>query len=324
MLVFFLGLFLYLIESFLFVILFAIAIVISTYSLYEKILKKIKRPVISSAIMIIFLSLIIILPTYLITLKLYQDSVDFYINKGELIHNLQIENCDSQVCQTLNSNIKVISDSLTRAINSFGSSVSSYLYSFITSLSNFFIQIFIFYVCLFYFYVDKERFLKTLKKIVPLKTHHKEALIIKFKKVSTAVFLDTLLIALMQGVLVGIGFYIFGLPSGIVWGIIASFFALLPFIGSGFIWGSASLSLILTGDYVSGIGFLMYGIIVVSFSDNLVRPYLLEKSIHIHPFLILLSIMGGIKVFGFLGIFYGPIIISMLVTLIDLYDINFK
>lgn len=324
LLIFFLGLFLYLIQSFLFVILFAIAIVIASYSIYEKILSKIKRPVLASATIILLFSIIIILPTYLISLKLYQDSVDFYVNHGEVLQNIELKNCEYETCDTINSNIELITNSVSNILNSIGSSLSSYLYSFITSISNFVIQIFIFYVCLFYFYLDKERFLKTFKKLVPLKTHYKEALIIKFKKVCTAVFLDTLLIAIMQGTLVGIGFYIFGLPSGILWGIVASFLALLPFIGSGFVWITASIYLIISGDYFSGVGFLIYGAVIVSFSDNLIRPYLLEKSIHIHPFLILLSIMGGIKVFGFLGIFYGPIIISMLVALIELYEINFK
>ena len=323
LLLFFLGLFIHLIQSFLFVILFAIAIVISTYSIYESIQKIVKKSVLASGIMLVLISVIMLLPTYLISVKLYQDSLTLYDNRNE-IYNFEISNCESQTCDQLESNLKLFFSSTLSTVQSFGESLGRYIYSFLTSLSNFIIQIFIFYVCLFYFYLDKERFLTTFKRLLPLKTQYKEALIIKFKKVCTAVFLDTLLIAIMQGTLVGIGFYLFGLEGGIIWGIIASFLALLPFLGSGFIWIPASLYLLLIGDYAQGIGFFLYGAIVVSLSDNLVRPYLLEKSIHVHPFLILLSIMGGIKIWGFLGIFYGPIIVSMLVSLIELYDIEFK
>ena len=179
------------------------------------------------------------------------------------------------------------------------------------------------YVSLFYFFINKDSFISNIKKITPLDTQTKEVLHHKLTVVCRAVFVNTLFMALIQGILVGLGLYFFGIIGSALWGLIAAFLALIPFIGASIIWVPVSIFLLLSGNLYGGIGLLIYGGIVIAGSDSLLRPILLERSIHIHPFLILLSIMGGIQIFGFVGIFYGPIIISILIALLELYDFNF-
>ena len=324
LLLIFLALFALLLYPFLFVILFALAIVITTYPLYKKILKAVKKPIMSASLMLLLLTIIVVLPSYLILVKLFDDGVSFYNQSDSFLENSALHSCQNPICDRIQGNLEIIASTVSYRLANFSDSLSDNSLSIFASLSSLGIQIFILYVCLFYFYLDRDSFMRTIKNLLPLKTHYKEALIEKFRRVCSAVFLDSLLIAILQGTLVGIGFYIFGLPSALIWGIIASFLALLPLIGSGFIWVPGGLFLILTGDYISGIGLLLYGLLIVSMSDNLVRPLLLEKSIHVHPFLILMSIMGGIEIFGFTGIFYGPIIISLLVALVDMFEFEFK
>ena len=320
----FLILFIYLIHPFIFVILFALAIVISSYPLYQKTLNIIRKPILTASLMLIFLSIIFILPTVMVSLKLY-NSVQSYSNSDFIENDLELlNNCDTDVCYRIEQNIKIVSELVSDVLSNISKYFQEYFYSILSSLTNFSVHLFIFYVCLFYFYLDKENFTTTLKKLLPLKAQYKESLLEKFKRVCSAVFLDTLLIACMQGILVGIGFYLFGVKGAIIWGVISIFLSLLPFIGSALVWIPASVFLLLSGNIFAGVGLFLYGAIIVSLSDNLVRPLLLEKSIHVHPFLILLSLMGGLQIFGFVGLFYGPIIISMLVALIDLFDFEFK
>ena len=165
--------------------------------------------------------------------------------------------------------------------------------------------------------------MRYIKRIIPMKTQYKTALFIRFEDVISAVFVNNILVAIMQGTLVGMGFWGFGIPSPIFWGAIAAFFALIPIIGPPIVWVPGVIYLFLMGNYYPALGLIIFGLII-GISDNIVRPILLKKKIEVHPFLILLSILGGLEVFGFLGIFMGPIIISLLVSVMHLYKLDFK
>ncbi len=156
-----------------------------------------------------------------------------------------------------------------------------------------------------------------------MKNEYKNALFIRFREVTMAVFVDSILIAIIQGTLVGLGFALFGISSPIFWGVIASFFALVPMIGSTVIWIPAVIYLFFINNIYMAIGLAIYCVVIVGFSDNVIHPILLKQKISVHPFLILISILGGIEIFGFIGIFLGPIIISLLISVLNLYGLEF-
>jgi predicted PurR-regulated permease PerM len=176
----------------------------------------------------------------------------------------------------------------------------------------------------FFFLRDGDELMRYIKRILPLQSSHKEALLLRFRDVTLAVFVDNLFVAFLQGSLVGLGFWIFGLQAPIFWGVIAMFFALIPFIGTSVVWLPAALYLALTGKWITAVLLTLYGMIVVGLSDNVTRPLLLKGKIQVHPFLILLSILGGIEVFGvFMGLFIGPMIVSFLISVIQLYQLDY-
>lgn len=323
LLIFFLALSLYLLTPFIFVILLALAIVITSYPLYEKILLVVRKKPISALIMLLIITIIVLFPTYFISLVLYEQTIKIYMQKDFIIESNFLSNCSSSACSIIYEHINTLVESVNVILNNVALQINNNIGVIINSLSQFLIQIFMLYVSLFYFFMNKESFITNIKKITPLDTQTKEILHYKLKIVCRAVFVNTLLMALIQGVLVGFGLYFFGIAGSALWGLIAAFLALIPFVGASIIWAPVAIFLIISGNLYTGIGLLVYGGIIVSGSDSLLRPVLLERSIHVHPFLILLSIMGGIQIFGFVGIFYGPIIISALVALLELYDFNF-
>lgn len=319
----FLLLFLYLLLPFTFVILLALAITITSYPLYEKIFHLVKKKQVSSLIMLLVITIIILFPSYLIGLVLYAQTIDIYQQKDIILQSDLLENCTTPFCEVVYSHLTTLIESVNVILNNIALEINSNLGVILNSISQFLIQIFIFYVALFYFFIDKDLFIKNIKKIVPLKVHTKEILMFKLENVCRAVFINSLLMALIQGVLVGFGLYVFGVPGSALWGLISAFLALIPFIGASIIWFPVGIFMILSGEIYGGIGLLVYGTIIIAGSDTILRPILLEKSIHVHSFLILLSIIGGIQVFGFVGIFYGPIIISTLIAILGLYDFKF-
>jgi len=132
---------------------------------------------------------------------------------------------------------------------------------------------------------------------------------------------------LRQGVIGAIGFIIFGVGSPIFWGMMMAIFALIPFLGTAIIWVPASLILLIKGFLSNngwmigkGIGLFLYGLLIVSTLDNIIKPKLIGHKGKIHPAVVLLGILGGLNLFGFIGIFIGPIILAVFIALSKVYS----
>lgn len=140
-----------------------------------------------------------------------------------------------------------------------------------------------------------------------------------FKNTGKAIFFGTILAALAQGVLGGFGFFLFGLKSPVLWGAVISFLGLIPLLGAYVVFIPAAIFLFITAPVWQAILFLLYNIVIVSTVDNIIRPKVVGDKINIHPFLIFLAILGGLKLFGLLGIIYGPLIASIFLVLLEMY-----
>lgn len=194
-------------------------------------------------------------------------------------------------------------------------------------IKNIFITLFyfvIFMFTLFFFLLDGEKFMKEIKYLSPLRDSQDEIIYRKFKDVSGAAIFGTLAIAIIQGVLGGLGFLFLGLPSPLLWGTVMTFGALIPMVGTPIVWVPAVIILLLTGAWVKAIILAVYCLLIVSTADNFLRPILLEGKSKLHPLILFFSILGGLTIFGPLGIILGPIVIALFVTILHLYRTEFK
>lgn len=324
-LIFFISIFIYMIKNFLISIFLAIIFVFFTYKYYKKFNIKLNNKPLSAILIIIWVLVLVFLPIYLISLSLISQSYQTIGSSISLIDKIDILNsCSSKLCIIAQNNLGIIDFNLDKITLTLFKFLSNSYLSIFNSISTIFLDFLIFLLSFYFLLVDGNKFLRYIEKLIPMKSEYKKALFIRFKDVSEAIFLNTILIALIQGFLVGVGFFIFGIPSGVLWGVVASFFALLPMIGTAFVWFPAFIYLLLINHYISAILFLLYGLIIVSLSDNLLQPLLLRKKIQVHPFLILITILGGIEMWGFIGLFLGPIIISILISMIQLYNLDFN
>jgi len=181
------------------------------------------------------------------------------------------------------------------------------------------LNFFVMAMTLFYLLRDGEKFSKFLIDLSPLKTREELNLYKTFHDAGKAIFVGNFVAAMVQGLLGGIGFAIFGIPSPVLWGAVMGFLALIPFLGPYIIFLPAGVYLFATGSLTMGIIFLIYNIFIVSTIDNFIKPILIGDKISIHPLLVLLTILGGIEAFGLMGIIYGPLIAAMFLAILKVY-----
>jgi len=192
------------------------------------------------------------------------------------------------------------------------------------STSNFLFMTFVMFFSLYYFFKDSDVLLKRFMALSPLKNSQEKLLVKKFIAISRATLKGTLVIAIIQGALIGISFTIAGVSSATLWALVAVIVSLIPILGVVLVWAPVGLFLLLTGSIWQGVFLLLFGAIVTSSVDNLLRPKLVGNDTQLHPLLVFLSTLGGLAYFGIAGFLLGPVIIVLLMTLLEIYQIEFK
>lgn len=203
--------------------------------------------------------------------------------------------------------------------------VSNIIFSIPRFVLNFFITIF----TMFYLFKDGPIILSNLKRVLPLRDIYKRHLLEKFEKVTFAIVYGYMVVAAIQGILSCIGFFIFGVHSPVIWGIVTVFAALIPFVGTAVVWLPAALFKLIggisandTGEIIGGLLFMMYGAIIISSIDNVIRPKIIGDKAKVHPVLILVGALGGLHLIGVVGVIVGPLVLSLFVTFIEAYEMD--
>ncbi|MFA6463559.1 MAG: AI-2E family transporter [Candidatus Paceibacterota bacterium] len=188
-----------------------------------------------------------------------------------------------------------------------------------SGLTTFFIDLLLLIVSFYFLLRDGEILKKFVVNISPFNDQRDEEILGRLKKAIMSVVKGSLLIALVQGFLTGLGFYMFGIPSALLWGGVAAIASLVPSVGTSLVIVPGIIYLFATGQTAGWIGLLIWSIMSVSFIDNILASYLVGRGARVHPLLVLLSALGGISYFGPLGFIFGPVIVSFLFALFDIY-----
>lgn len=175
-------------------------------------------------------------------------------------------------------------------------------------------------IAFFYFLKDGKNFVDILLRLSPLKHEYDHKILVATEKAINSIIRGSLVVALVQGVMTGVGFWIFGVPNPALWGSITIIAALVPTIGTGLVTIPAAIFLFTTGNTFAGIGLLIWGLVGVGLIDNLLGPILIGRGVNIHPFLIILSVLGGLSFFGLAGFLLGPLVLSLFFALSELYS----
>ena len=191
-------------------------------------------------------------------------------------------------------------------------------------VTHFVFWIFIMFFSLFYFLIDGKSAIRYIMQMSPLRNEHDKLLIQKFVSISRATLKGTLVVAVIQGFLGGLMFWIAGIPSPAIWGLIMVILSIIPMIGTGIIWIPAGIILLLLGNIWQGVFILAVGAGIISSVDNVLRPKLVGRDTQMHPLLIFFATLGGIAFFGLPGFIIGPIIVALFMALTEIYNIEFR
>lgn len=173
---------------------------------------------------------------------------------------------------------------------------------------------------LFFFLRDGREMLERAIHLVPLSTERKDELSTSLGGVTRGVVVGTLVTAVVQGTLIGIGFAIAGLPSPLVFGAIGAVASLVPVVGTALVWVPAALSLLALGQSGWALFLTLWSIILVAGSDNVIRPLVVSSSTNVSTLLVFVGVLGGVSAFGFAGIFVGPVLLTLVAALLRYAD----
>jgi len=305
----------------------AAIIAIASHPFYKKLLKIFGgKSSLVSFLAVLAIFAIVLVPAVFIGMALFKEATILYNNMT--FWQTGGEDFLSVATSFIEGKIKNFSPDFSVDLAGYLSGLANWIVGHIdTFFSGFFkvlIGLLLMIISLFYFLKDGERIVKKLVAFSPLADSYDEQIIRRVGLAINSIVRGSLIIALAKGFLTALGFAIFGIPSPILWGVVAALASFIPVVGSSIVIIPAILYLFIASSYAGAIGFAVWGIALIGLSDNLLSPILMKKGMHIHPFIILLSIFGGLGFFGPIGFIAGPVVLSLLFALFDIYPLITK
>jgi predicted PurR-regulated permease PerM len=175
----------------------------------------------------------------------------------------------------------------------------------------------------YYVLTDGERLVAYLRRATPLPPKQVDYLLKEAHRALRAVFAGQILTSVIQAIVGGIGFLIVGLPGVILWTAVMAILALLPVVGAFLVWLPAAVYLLIVGKVWEGVFLLLWGVLIVSTVDNFVRPKLIGDRSGIHPLFVLVGVLGGVAAFGFIGLFLGPLLVGVTVSVLKVWETDY-
>ncbi|MBD3359502.1 MAG: AI-2E family transporter [Candidatus Buchananbacteria bacterium] len=306
-------------------IIFAAILATILHPWYQKLLSKLKGHAnITAFIMSFLILLLIIIPLMNVGYFLAQQSIEAYQNAQQVFKNFP-QQINGEILSVFNLNkeyISIIQEIAFDIVSYLRDLLVDWASSFVKTTSQLVGSLVLVILTTFFIFRDGNKILQYLRELTPLPGKYDKLIFEKFKDVSYSVILGEFGAALAQTILALIGFIIVGLPSFIL-ALLIFLTAFIPYIGTIIIWLPVIAYLFLTGQLWQGLFLIIWSIVVVGLSDNVIRPYLIKGKIKVHPLVVFFSIIGAIVVFGFWGVVIGPLIVAMAVVIFDIYKLEF-
>jgi predicted PurR-regulated permease PerM len=320
----------FIMKPFLIPFLFALILVHLFNPVYNFLLEKTERKWLSSLLTCLLIALIIMIPVLIISFVLVGEVQSAIVNLAsnpeslKKITNIAHSLSSLPIFKSLEFGKIFNPDSILSALNSFSQGFLFILEGTYAGILHFiFVMIMIFF-SLFYMFIDGKKLLDKIVKILPLQDKYDSILLNDINSMIRATIKGTMLMAIFEGIVGGVLFWSTGVAAPILLGLLMAVFSVIPPFGAGLVWLPVGVTMMLLGYPTQGIIILLTGVLVIVAMDNFLRPKLIGKDTQLHPLLILFSTLGGITFFGISGFIIGPIIVSLLVALLDIYDIDFK
>lgn len=303
------------------------------FPLYKRTLRLVKQRGIASLIICTLIVLIIIGPITYLFVALVNEASDAVAQVNELYRNGQLDKILSFQIPGLDAVkdklapyydiSKINLDEMVKdAINRIGQVLISQTTWLVANGTRAIFYFGLMVFAMYYFFKDGELLVSRIKRLMPLSRHQVDLAFNQLHGVIQATMYGGVMVALLQGLLGGLMFWVFGLSSPVFWGAVMAFLSLLPFVGSYLVFVPAGIILIVGGAYLKGILVIAIGIAIISQVDNVFRPFFISGQTQMHPLMLFFTIMGGIAMFGLLGVVLGPMIAAAFTILLRVFEMR--
>jgi len=284
-------------------ILFGILLAYIFYPIYRWILAQIKSENLSAFLVCLILLSIVLIPTILILTNVYLglQETGFVTIKDSILSFLS----SSGLSSTL----------LTNSLNEIIENLKNFVLDLPIILLQFFIVIFVFFFSL----RDGRKAIEYLRSLSPLSKEIENKFFMQFKGITNSVLLGQVVVGIIQGLVAGIGYFIFGVPYALILTLLTMLVGIIPLIGPWLVWVPVNIYLFLAGRTGAGLGLLIYGFIIISWLDTIIRPLIVSKRTEINSAIVIIGMIGGLFVFGVLGLILGPLILGYVLLIIEIY-----
>ncbi|MDO8482166.1 MAG: AI-2E family transporter [bacterium] len=286
------------------------------------------RKGVSAGATVLFSFVCILIPLAFLGSQVFHESTQLYnsIAQGDNTQNLivgairSIGNTYEHILPGTGEFFIHLSDNLDVYVQQGLVWLTGHLGAALSGISVLVLNLLIFFISLYYLLCDGPKLKQALISLSPLDDKDDRVVFDRLELAVNSVMKGSLMIAGIQGVLTAVGFAIFGVPNSILWGTVTVVAAFIPAIGTALVLIPGIIYLFVVGNTAAAIGLLVWGVLAVGLVDNILVPKLVGRGMQMHPLLVLLSVLGGIAYFGPIGVFLGPLCISLLFAFITIYS----
>jgi predicted PurR-regulated permease PerM len=309
-------------QPFVDVILWAGVLSILTYPLYERFIRRGYAPTWASLATVTLATLGVLVPVAVVTIMLAAEAGKIGYQIKPFVEGLLAP--DSRPVIWLQEQFDVdvrefvSAERLASALNAASSAILARTTGVIGGVVGFIMQLFFVLFTMFYFLRDAHRVVPSIREMLPLNDADADAIFVRTRDVIYASVVGVIVIAAIQGFLGGIAFWFLGIPSAVLWGVLMFLLSMVPAAGAFLVWAPAAVWLAVNGEYLRAGILVAFGAIVIGMIDNLLRPIVVGKRAKLSEIVIFFSVIGGLQVFGILGLVVGPVVMAITMSLFDI------
>ena len=308
------------------VLAWAIVLVIVFYPVHKKIASRIGNRSLSALVSCVLVVLVFVLPLTMLVVAVIQELSkvvpNLPANLSELLSQQPaILGRLSQWMQArLGIDILGLQDFFIQQFRNLSDSLLGASFSLLGNIVTSIVKAFFVIFTMYYLFRDADKIVNKLPDALPLSREQSEALIFRTQQVVSASVYGVVTIAALQGLLAGLAYWILGIPSPVLWAVLTAFVCMIPIAGSFLVWVPLAIYLIATGHWTKAVLLIVWGALVISTIDNLLRPKLVGNQTKLHELFVFFSVLGGISVFGLLGIVLGPVVLAITLGLLETFS----
>ena len=313
------------VKPFVAVLAWATVLVICFHPVHQRIEQRIKGSSLSALVSCVLVILTILVPVVLITIAVFREL-------SGAVHNLQAalayvmdptSRITGTVLRWLNQYVNIeelrSQEYLLEQIKGRSGMIAGQTLGFLGGVAGAIVQMVFVIFTMYYLFRDGDKIFAAVRDALPLDRDQATAVMSRTREVIGASVYGVFVIAIIQGTLGGLAFWVLGLPSAMVWGVAMVFLSMIPMLGAFLVWVPAAMYLAITGHYIKAILLVLWGTLVIGMIDNFLRPKLVGERTRLHELLIFFAVLGGLQVFGVLGIVLGPVVLAITMALVDVF-----